>query len=70
MQDSQNLVISDYYTEQTWRVLLLEGNAGDTPGQVTILAHKFHGEHVDDLVNVRNYHGASTCGPVPFPRCR
>ena len=23
----------------------------------TILAHKFHGEHVDDLVNVRNYCG-------------
>ena len=58
VQDSQSLVISDYYTEQTWRVLLMEGNPGDTPGRVTILAHKFHGEHCDDLVNVRNYRGS------------
>ena len=71
MQDSQNLVISDYYTEQTWRVLLLEGNPGDTPGRVTMLAHKFHGEHVDDLVNVRNYKGSYLAGrPAPCPRCR
>ena len=68
VEDSQNLVISDYYTEQTWRVLLLEGNAGDTPGRVTILAHKFHGEHVDDLVNVRNYRGALFLGASPLPQ--
>ena len=68
VQDSQSLVISDYYTEQTWRVLLLAGNAGDTPGRVTILAHKFHGEHVDDLVNVRNYRGALYLGASPLPQ--
>ncbi len=68
IEDSQSLVISDYYTEQTWRVLLLEGNAGDTPGRVTILAHKFHGEHVDDLVNVRNYRGSLYLSASPLPQ--
>lgn len=67
MEDSQNLVISDYYTEQTWRVLMLAGNPGDTPGRVTLLAHKFHGEHVDDLVHVRNYRGAFFLGASPLP---
>ena len=33
VEDSQSLVISDYYTEQTERVLLLKGNPGDTPGR-------------------------------------
>jgi len=66
VQDSQNLVISDYYTEQTWRVLLMEGNAGDTPGRVTMLCHKFHGEHVDDLVNVRNYNGGLYLTAAPI----
>ena len=68
VQDSQNLVISDYYTEQTWRVLLMEGNTGDTPGRVTMLCHKFHGEHVDDLVNVRNYHGGLYLTAAPIPQ--
>jgi hypothetical protein len=68
VQDSQNLVISDFYTEQTWRVLLMEGNPGDTPGRVTMLCHKFHGEHVDDLVNVRNYNGALYLTAAPIPQ--
>ncbi|MCY2996266.1 MAG: glycosyl hydrolase family 28-related protein [Planctomycetota bacterium] len=67
VEDSQSLVISDYYTEQTWRVLRLSGNPGDTPGRVTILAHKFHGEHVDDLVQVRNYKGEFLLGASPLP---
>ena len=68
VEDSQNLVISDYYTEQTWRVLLMEGNAGDTPGRVTMLCHKFHGEHVDDLVNVRNSNGGLYLTAAPIPQ--
>jgi hypothetical protein len=68
VQNSQNLVISDYYTEQTRRVLLMEGNAGDTPGRVTMLCHKFHGEHVDDLVNVRNYDGGLFLTAAPIPQ--
>ncbi len=67
VEDSQSLVISDYYTEQTWRVLLLKGEPGDTPGRVTLLAHKFHGEHHDDLVHVRNYRGALFLGASPLP---
>jgi hypothetical protein len=67
VQDSQSLVVSDYYTEQTWRVLLLEGQPGDTPGRVTKLAHKFHGEHVDDLVNVKNYRGELFLSASPLP---
>ena len=68
VQDSQSLVVSDYYTEQTWRVLLLEGQPGDTPGRVTMLAHKFHGEHVDDLVNVKNYRGELFLSASPLPQ--
>jgi len=68
VEDSQSLVISDYYTEQTWRVLLLKGEPGDTPGRVTVLAHKFHGEHHDDLVHVRNYRGSFFLGASPLPQ--
>lgn len=66
VEDSQNLVISDYYTEQTWRVLRMKGNPGDTPGRVTLLCHKFHGEHVDDLVHVRDYHGGLYLTAAPI----
>jgi hypothetical protein len=68
VEDSQNLVISDYYTEQTCRVLLMKGNPGDTPGRVTMLCHKFHGEHVDDLVNVHDYHGGLYLTAAPIPQ--
>ena len=67
VQDSQSLVISDYYTEQTQRVLLLEGNPGDTPGRVTLLAHKFHSFGADDLVQVRNYKGSLFLGASFLP---
>jgi hypothetical protein len=68
VQDSQSLVISDYYTEQTQRVLLLEGNPGDTPGRVTLLAHKFHSFGADDLVQVRNYKGSLFIGASFLPQ--
>ena len=68
VEDSQSLVISDYYTEQTQRVLLLKGNAGDTPGRFTFLAHKFHGEHVADLIHVCNYKGAIFLGASFLPQ--
>lgn len=53
VEDSQSLVISDYYTEQTERVLLLKGNSGDAPGRCTFLAHKFQGFAVADMAHVR-----------------
>ncbi|HWE01756.1 MAG TPA: glycosyl hydrolase family 28-related protein [Tepidisphaeraceae bacterium] len=68
VQDSQSLVISDYYTEQTQRVLLMEGNPGDTPGRVTLLAHKFHSFGADDLVQVRNYKGSLFLGASFLPQ--
>jgi len=68
VEDSQNLVISDYYTEQTWRVLKLTGNPDDTPGRFTLLAHKFHGEHVADMVQVNNYKGAIYLGASFLPQ--
>ncbi len=68
VQDSQDLVISDYYTEQTARVLLLKGNPGDTPGRVTMLAHKFHSFVVDNMVNVRNYRGTLMIGASFLPQ--
>ena len=68
VEDSQSLVISDYYTEQTHRVLLLKGSAGDVPGRFTLLAHKFHGEHVADMIHVRNYKGAIFLGASFLPQ--
>jgi hypothetical protein len=68
VQDSQSLVISDYYTEQTQRVLLLEGNPVDTPGRFTLLAHKFHSFGADDLVQVRNYRGSLFLGASFLPQ--
>ena len=68
VEDSQSLVVSDYYTEQTTRVLLLKGDSGDTPGRFTFLAHKFHGEHVADMVHVRNYKGAIFLGASFLPQ--
>ncbi|HZK83003.1 MAG TPA: glycosyl hydrolase family 28-related protein, partial [Humisphaera sp.] len=68
VQDSQSLVISDYYTEQTQRVLWLEGNPGDTPGRFTLLAHKFHSFGADDLVQVRNYKGSLFLGASFLPQ--
>ena len=67
VEDSQSLVISDYYTEQTQRVLLLKGNAGDPPGRFTFLAHKFQGFAVADMAHVRNYKGAICVGAGFLP---
>ena len=67
VEDSQSLVISDYYTEQTERVLLLKGNSGDAPGRCTFLAHKFQGFAVADMAHVRNYKGAILLGASFLP---
>jgi hypothetical protein len=68
VEDSQSLVISDYYTEQTERVLRLKGNPADSPGHFTLLVHKFHGEHYADMVHVRNYKGAIYLGASFLPQ--
>jgi hypothetical protein len=44
----------------------MKGNPADTPGRVTMLCHKFHGKHVDDLVNICDYNG----GLYLTARCR
>ena len=46
----------------------MKGNPKDTPGRVTMLCHKFHGEHVDDLVNIRDYHGGLYLTAAPIPQ--
>jgi len=70
VEDSQSLVFSDYYTEQTDRVFLLKGNPGDMPGRVTIQEHKFQGFTNDDMIHVCNYKGAFFLGAtfIPEPR--
>jgi hypothetical protein len=68
VEDSQSLVVSDYYTEQTQRVLLLKGNPGDSAGRFTFLAHKFHGEHFADMIHVRDYKGVIYLGASFLPQ--
>jgi len=57
VEDSQDLVISDSYIEQTVRMIQLKGNADDRPGRFTYLARKFHSNWAKDLVHVNDYKG-------------
>jgi hypothetical protein len=57
VEDSQSAVISDFYAEQTHRILKLAGKETDAPGRFTFLAHKFHAEYVRDIIHVNDYKG-------------
>ena len=61
VRDSQNVVVNDLYDEQAkMSQLKLLGNAGDSPGRVTIFGgSKLHTEVKEPIVNIDNY-----CGTV------
>ena len=65
VRDSQSLVMSDYYTEQTQRLLHLSGKAGDRPGMVFIQGAKA-GTDQKDSMTIDNYRGTLYFGNAQF----
>ncbi len=65
VKDSQNLVIGDFYTEQTKRYLNMSGNKGDTPGAVVIQGAKTGTENYDSFL-IDNYRGLLFYGSAQF----
>jgi len=62
---SNNLVMSDWYSEQNDNGVSADGEAGDPRGRITIEAAKANfGAGADDhLISINNYHGAILYGP-------
>lgn len=65
VRDSQNLVISDSYTESTHRLLDLAGKPGDEPGTVFIQWAKA-GTYHRDSIRLDNYRGTMFFGSGQF----
>jgi len=57
IRDNHSLVMSDFYNEQSDRHLVLEGNAGDPPGRVTIQGAKMHLNTQEPMLEARDYEG-------------
>lgn len=68
VRDNQSLVMSDYYSEQSGNIFLLEGQPEDPPGRVTVQAAKLHLEEkrATNVIEVRNYAGQMFLGPGQF----
>lgn len=67
VKDSQNIVMSDYYVEQSDQMLSFAGNAGDAPGAVTIQMAKSH-TYKGPVVVSTDYAGRISLGPLmPYP---
>ncbi|MBI5831472.1 MAG: hypothetical protein HZB16_04070 [Armatimonadetes bacterium] len=71
VRDSQSVVMSDFYVEQSESGFVLEGQAGDPAGRVTISSPKVHFNASPDpekcvALTVRGYHGQVTLGPTQF----
>jgi hypothetical protein len=67
VNDSQNLVMSDYYVEQSDEMLSFSGGPGDPAGSVTIQLVKCH-TYKSPVVQSQDYHGRIAIGPsMPYP---
>ncbi len=67
LRDSQNIVISDYYVEQSDQMLSFAGNRGDAPGRATIQMAKSH-TYKGPVVVSQDYAGRISLGPtMPYP---
>jgi len=69
--DNHNIVMSDFYMEQSDNGFLFEGAAVDPPGRATITGAKFHSFPSKDpakntVIDVRDYHGQIFFGPYQF----
>jgi hypothetical protein len=65
VSDNQNLIIGDYYTEQTQHALLAEGREGQPAGRITIQGSKI-GTETPETLTVRNYAGRIGIGRANF----
>lgn len=71
LRDSNNIVMSDFYVEQSDNGYLFEGATDDPPGRATITGAKFHSFTSADpaknnLIDIRNYKGQLFIGPYQF----
>ncbi len=66
IRDSQDYVNADYYDEQTFNNLDLEGGAAPWTGRVTLQAFKQQNWSNSVAVTVNNYHGWCFYGPQNF----
>ncbi|MGO9204273.1 MAG: glycosyl hydrolase family 28-related protein [Limisphaerales bacterium] len=65
VQDSQSLVMSDYYVESADRMMEFHGNAEDPVGRVTIQMAKSHCSQ-NPVIQLENYRGQVALGPSMF----
>lgn len=65
IRDSQSVVMSDYYMEQSDRLLSFQGNSGDPSGRVTLQMPKSEG-HLKPIISMDNYHGRIALGSSMF----
>lgn len=72
LRDSQNIVMSDFYVEQSDNGYRLEGSPGDPPGRATLQGAKVQftvpegDPHVCTTFDVRGYRGSLFFGPDQF----
>ena len=68
LRDNHSIVMSDYYSESSGNIFLLEGGPGDPPGRVTVQGAKLHlkKELATHVLDVRNYAGQIFIGPDQF----
>ena len=71
VRDSQSLVMSDFYVEQSDSGFVLEGQPGDPAGRVTVSSPKIHFNPSPEAdkgvaIALRGYHGQVTVGPSQF----
>ncbi len=65
VRDSQSIVMSDFYMEQSDRLLDFQGNPGDLAGRVTIQMPKSHCSQ-NPVISIQNYNGRVALGPSMF----
>lgn len=66
VRDNHSLVMSDFYTEQMDRHLVLAGSPGDPPGRVTIQGPKMHTFTQHPLLECQGYTGQVFLGSNQF----
>lgn len=68
VEDNHSMVMSDYYSENSGNIFLLQGGADDPPGRVTIQGAKLHlnEKRATNVFDIRNYAGQVFVGPHQF----
>jgi len=68
LRDNHSIVMSDYYSESSGNVFLLQGSRGDPPGRVTVQGAKLHlnPKRATHTLDAKNYAGQVFIGPDQF----